>query len=310
MNDSSFIVRNYQPADFNKFVWLLAEAEKLEPTGRSVSPQVITERLGRPNYSPEQNLFVTGTAKKIVGYMDVTPELAIGRVILECWVYPEHRRKGLATKLLGCAMQRARELGTSVAHVNIAEDNEVAGKVLIRLGFKPVRRALELRLDMAKIRGHDIEQAYSDCRHLQRGEEDKLTNIQNRAFAEHWGYNPNTIEEIIYQTNLSGCSPEDVVLLCDGDKVVGYCWTRKTGEAGDAIGKSTGQIFMLGADPDYRGKGAGKKVLLAGLAYLKNQGLPVAELTVDSENKVACALYRSIGFEVRTSSLWYEKVLN
>jgi ribosomal protein S18 acetylase RimI-like enzyme len=51
-------------------------------------------------------------------------------------------------------------------------------------------------------------------------------------------------------------------------------------------------------------------VLLAGLAYLKSKGLQAAELIVDSENKAACALYRSVGFEVQTSSLWYEKVLN
>ena len=67
---------------------------------------------------------------------------------------------------------------------------------------------------------------------------------------------------------------------------------------------------MLGVDPDYRGKEIGKRVLLAGLARLKSKSLPVAELTVDSENKAACALYKSIGFKVRTSSLWYEKVIN
>ncbi|MBA7555232.1 Mycothiol acetyltransferase [subsurface metagenome] len=54
----------------------------------------------------------------------------------------------------------------------------------------------------------------------------------------------------------------------------------------------------------------GKKVLLAGLARLKSKSLQVAELTVDSENKAACALYQSIGFQVWKSSLWYEKVIN
>ena len=66
---------------------------------------------------------------------------------------------------------------------------------------------------------------------------------------------------------------------------------------------------MLGADPDYRGRGEGKKVLLAGLAHLKSKGIRVAELTVDSESKAACALYQSIGFRVRTSSFWYEKAI-
>jgi len=67
---------------------------------------------------------------------------------------------------------------------------------------------------------------------------------------------------------------------------------------------------MIGTDPDYRGRGVGKRVLLAGLAHLKSKGIRVAELTMDSENKAARALYRSAGFEVRASSLWYEKPLN
>jgi len=310
MSNSPYTIRNYQPADFNKYVLLNIKAEKLEPTGHSILPQVIAENLGRPNYSPEQDLFIVEIAENIVGYMDVTPELTIGRVILDCWVHPEHRRMGLATKLLACAMHRAKELRAKVAHVNIAPDNVAAQSVLTRLGFKFMRRFLKLRLDMAVVRWQGIDQPALGCRHLQSGEEDKLTQIQNRAFTGDWGYNPNTVEEIIYRTNLSGCSPEDVVLTCDGDKVIGYCWTGIPNEGGVATGEGKGRIFMIGADPDYRGRGMGKRALLAGLAHLRSKGLQVAELTVDSENKVACALYQSVGFKVRSSNLWYEKVLN
>jgi mycothiol synthase len=66
---------------------------------------------------------------------------------------------------------------------------------------------------------------------------------------------------------------------------------------------------MLGAAPDFRGFNLGKAALLAGLRHLKNQGLQVAEITVDSENEVALALYRSVGFKVWSTSLWYEKAI-
>ena len=310
MSNSPYTIRNYQTADFNKYVRLNIEGEKLGPDGHSMLSQAIAENLGRPNYSPEQDLFIVEIAENIVGYLDVTTELPIGRVILDCWVHPEHRRKGLATKLFSYALNRAEELGARVAHVNIVRDNTAAESVLTRLDFKFVRRFLELRLDITAVRWQDIDQSVRDCCHLQPGEEDKLTRIQNRVFAGTWGYNPNTVEEVIYRTNLSGCSPEDVMLTCDGDKVVGYCWTGVTGVGAAAGGAGKGRIFMIGADPDYRGGGVGKRVLLAGLAHLKSKGLQVTDLTVDSENKAACALYRSVGFQVRTSSLWYEKVLN
>ncbi|GAJ08347.1 unnamed protein product, partial [marine sediment metagenome] len=220
MNNSPYAIRNYQPKDFDKYVLLNIKAEKLEPTGRCISPQVIAERLGQPNYSPEQDLFVAEVIGSIVGYMDVAPELSIGRVILDCWVHPQHRRKGLATRLLNYSMHRAKELGARVAHVNIMEDNVVAKRVLSRLDFSLVRRFLELRLDIADVRWSDINQAALECRYLQCGEEGKLAQLQNRGFAGHWGYNPNTVEEITYRINRSNCSPEDVVLTCDGDKVV------------------------------------------------------------------------------------------
>ncbi len=309
MNNSPYTIRNYQPKDFDKYVLLNIQAEKLEPTGRCISPQVIAERLGQPNYSPEQDLFIVEIDGGIVGSIDVTPELSIGRVILSCWIRPEHRRRGLATKLLGYATNRAKELGIRVAHVNIAKDNIVAQRVLSKLNFSFIRRFLELKLDIADVHWPDINQAALECRYLQCGEEDKLAQIQNRAFAGTWGYNPNTVEEIIYRTNLSNCSPEDVVLTCDGDKVIGYCWTGIACEGG-AVSERKGRIFMLGVDPDYRGKEIGKRVLLAGLARLKSKSVQVAELTVDSENKTACALYKSIGFRVWTSSFWYERVIN
>jgi len=308
MSNFPYTVRNYRPADFDNYIRLNIEAEKLEPTGRCISPQVLSENLGRPNYSPERDLFISQIAGNMVGYIDVAPELDIGRVILNCWVHPEHRRRGLAAKLLGYATHRAKELGAKAAHVNIPQDNTVAKSVLSKLGFRLVRRFLELRLDIPKVRWQDIDQTALRCRHLQRGEEDRLTQIQNRSFAGTWGYNPNTVEEIIYRTNLSNCSPEGIVLAYDGDKAIGYCWTRITREA--AAGEEKGQIFMLGVDPDYRGKGVGKGVLWAGLSYLKSKGLRVAELTVGSENKVACALYQSVGFKTWMSSLWYEKVID
>ncbi len=310
MNDSAYTIRNYRPADFDNYLALNAEAEKLEPAGRPTSPQVLSESLHRPNYSPERDLFIVETAGNMVGYTEVAPELGIRRVILNCFVHPDHRRRGLATKLLGYALQRARELGTGVAHVNIARDNIAAQKALSRLGFRLVRRFLQLRVNMAEVRWQDIDQTALPCRQLERGEEDKLTRIQNRAFTGTWGYNPNTVAEITYRTNLVNCSPGDVILACDGDKPVGYCWTRIDCEPEDRSGEGKGHIYMLGVEPDYRQKGIGKRVLLAGLSYLKSRGRQVVELTVDSRNRAACALYRSVGFKVRTHSLWYEKVVD
>ena len=309
MSNAHYVIRNYQPADFNNFVLLNIEAERFETTGRCVSSQVIAEQLARPNYSPQQALFLIELAGSIVGYMDTAPELTIGRVTFHCWIHPEHRRRGLATELIDFATHWAKKLRVRAVQTNIDKDNAAAQALLSKLGFQHVRRFLELKLDIGELRRQDIAQINPGCRHLQRGEEDKLTYIQNRSFTGTWGFNPNTVEEIIYHTSLSNSSPEDIILTCENDKVTGYCWTGITC-AGLATSERKGRIFMIGVDPDYRGMGAGKRVLLSGLAHLKNKGIQIVELTVDSENKAACVLYRSVGFKTRTSSLWYEKAIN
>jgi mycothiol synthase len=307
MSNSICTIRTYQPADFHKYVQLQAEAEKLEPTGRCVSRQFIAEQLRRPNYHPEQDLFIVGIGEDIVGYMDVKPELTIGRVVLDCWVLPEHRKPVLTAELFSSSMKRAKKLGAKVAHVNANEDNVAVRKILLELGFSPVRQFLELRLDIGHVDGLDVHPTMP-CRYLRPGEEDKLTRLQNCAFAGTWGYNPNTVEEITFRISTSTCSPEDIVLTYEGDKAIGCCWTGISCEEGIPSVRK-GRIHMLGVAPDHRGKGIGGELAMAGLTRLRNRGLQVAELTVDSENRTARALYQSLGFEVQAYTLWYERVI-
>jgi len=309
MSDPVYMIRNYRSEDFDRLVRLAVQVEKIEQLCCGTSPQDLLESLGRPNHFPESNLFVAEMAGDMVGYLDVMPELNIGRAVLSCLVHPEHRRKGFAKRLVECAIDRARELEVKIAHVNIPQDRAMAKRLFSKMGFRFVRRFLELTLDLSEAQVPKTNQIVSPCRHLRRGEEGKLTEIQNRSFANTWGYSPNTIEDIIYLTSLPNRSLEDIVLAWDADRPIGYCWTKIDHGEDKAVGGGKGRIYMLGVDPDYRGKEEGKQVLAAGLSHLKSKGIRIVELTVDSENKVACALYRSTGFEVWTSSLWYEKVL-
>lgn len=318
INEVRAEIRNYRPSDFDSYLRLLGEAEGLEPTGRCISPHCVAEQLGRPNYSPEQDLFILWN-RDIAGYMNLRRELAIRRVVLDCWVVPRHRGKGLARELLNRAVVRARGLGARVAHVDVRADNAAAGEVLPRLGFSPARRFLELSLDLttagesAKATTPAVRGRHSDAlglvwRHLAPDEGEQLTHLQNRAFAGAWGYSPNTVEEITFRTRSGGCTPEDVVMVYQEGRAIGYCWTVTSCERGMPSTRK-GRILMVGVDPDYRGGGIGRQLVLAGLGRLKDKGLEVAELTVDSENRVALALYRSLGFEVQAGTCCYECVL-
>jgi mycothiol synthase len=307
MNPPTIRIRNYRPADFDRYVLLQGDVEEAEPTGRCVSPKFIARQLRRPAYCPRRHLFVAEIGKDIVGYLDMEAELAIRRVVLDCRIHPEHRRKGLATELFNCAIDSIEQLGVEAIDVNIGQDNVVAGKMLTGLGFSIVRQFLELGLDIGHVDGSDIHPAI-EWRYLQPGQEGELTKLQNRAFAGTWGYNSNTVETITFRISISTCSRQDIVLAYDGNRAVGCCWTGISCEEGIPSVRK-GRIHMLGVDPNHRGKGIGRELMMVGLARLRNRGLTVAELTVDSENEAAQGLYQALGFRVQARTLWYEKLI-
>ena len=309
MKHSLYTIRNYRPADFSDFVRLAIKLETLEPMGRCTSLHTLGESLKQPNFSPEQDIFVAEINGNIIGFMNVTSEQHTGRVILDCLVHPEHRRRGLAKNLLDCATLRARELKAKVAHVNIREDNKAVSDVLSRLDFRIVRRFFELRLRLDDLNIPELFDDTYSYHSLRHGEEENLTRLQNRCFAETWGYNPNTHEEIVQRLNISQSSPDDVILIYYASKPVGYCWAIAC-HGDDNAAEKEWRIYMLGVDPDYRGRGIGRKILLAGLSHLKKRGIQLAEITVDCENNAACSLYYSVGFKYWTSSLWYEKSID
>ena len=309
MSNSVYIIRNYHFEDFDKLAQLGTEVQERGQIGCVISPLELIESVGQPNHSSQCNLFVAERAGKIVGYADVRPELSIRRVVLRWLVHPKHDRTGLAVKLVDRAISSTSELGIVTVHVNIWRDSPMAKQLLTKMGFTFVRRFLELRLDLSKTPLPEIRKIASRCPPLQAGEVERLTQLQNRSFMGSWGYNANTVEEMVHRINLPNCSPEDIILAFDSGQPIGYCWTRINFWKNKAVSERMGRIYMLGVDPDYRGRRLGRQLLLAGLSYLKGKGLRVVELTVDRENKVACALYKSAGFKLWTSSLWYEKRL-
>ena len=309
MNKNTYTIRNYQHSDFDNYARFRMEAENREPSGELLSPHHIAEELSVPKYFPKRELFVAEMAGSIIGYISVFLELEIGRALVEGLLHQQHRKKSVAIKLFRNALQYAKNSGVKVAQIHMPETNTAAKSLMSDLDFRFIRHFLKLKIDIYNTNLPNVNLGEFNMRALQRGGEEKLTGLQNRCFIGSWGFNPNTTEDIVYRLNLSGCSPEDVITAYEGDRPVGYCWTRKILLAGTDPQENKGLIHMMGVDPEYRSKGIGKKVLLAGLKYLKCNNICRVELTVDKENLAARGLYESVGFKKAGRLEWYEKKL-
>ena len=78
-------------------------------------------------------------------------------------------------------------------------------------------------------------------------------------------------------------------------RLVGFHWT-KTHPAQGPRQPRIGEVYVLGVDPDAHGRGLGKALTLAGLAYLWQQGIREVILYVEDTNQAAIATYERLGF--------------
>ena len=309
MSDKFWTIRNYQPTDFENYVRLRLETAMRDHSGDPVSEQLIAETLGHPSFHPATNLFLAAGDQSLIGSASMFLEPGLGRALLDGLVHPLYRRKGIGTDLIANATKYAGKAGITVAQISIPETNLAAKKMLSELGFRFFRYFIGYRLDLTTTKLPDITTGKYVFRSLQSGEEEELTVIQNRSFADTWGFNANTRKEITYRINSSSCTPENVIMVYLADRPVGYCWTRifQTGNSTPRIKK--GEIHMLGVDPDFRQQSIGRNVLTAGLSYLKHQKVGIVELMADGEMPAALALYESAGFKKIMRAEWYEKKL-
>lgn len=300
-----YIIRNYRPSDFEGLARLSTRQNR--NYGRIQTTPEFAECLKRPGFSPERDLFIAEIGGIAVGYAQITIEAFIGRVHLRGWIDPPHRRRGLAARLLETVSARTIDLGIDSIQTTVFQENRTAREALPRLGFACIRRYLDMELDTGTIPAELLARARKTCRQMQAGEEACLEELQNRAFAGHWGYQPYNLATFVYDINLNNRSWRDIIVYPENGPVTAYCWTE-TDEFVTVNGvERRGFVNMLGTRPEYRSRGIGRQVLLAGLCHLKDNGIEKVSLSVDAVNTTAGELYHSLGFTEYGSTLWYEK---
>ncbi len=142
-------------------------------------------------------------------------------------------------------------------------------------------------------------------RSYHNGDAPVFTQVQNDAFEGSWGFCPNTVEQIEYRSGMANTSHQGILLLCEGDKTAGYCWTCLV----PARNGTKGVIGMIGVVPGYRGRGISRPILLEGMKYLRSIDVTEIGLQVDGSNAPAIGLYTSVGFEKAGESQWFTREL-
>jgi mycothiol synthase len=114
----------------------------------------------------------------------------------------------------------------------------------------------------------------------------------NRAFASHPEQGHWDLATLLEREEEAWFDPDGLLLLEEDGRLAGSCWTKVHADTQPPMG----EIYVIGVDPDFHGRGWGRALTQAGLDWLAEQGLTVGMLYVDADNTAAVSMYRSMGF--------------
>jgi mycothiol synthase len=239
---------------------------------------------------------------RMVGYADVAAETSRR--------FPADVRtldSEAAALLLEEAEAIARRQGAELVRAFVQGDDPVIRPVLERGGWEPIRYSFQMRIEL----DDDVpEPDWPDgltLRNLRPGEEERVFEAQNDAFADHWDFHRGPLEEwLSYNVHDHAFDPSLWWLVEDGHELAALC-LNQWHFSGDP---QFGWIGILGVRPPWRRRGLATALLRHSFRDFRARGATRVGLGVDGENTTgAVRLYEQAGMRVVRRNDTYEKKL-
>lgn len=310
-------VSTLDPHQRHAVLALIARAE----TADGVAPVNEQARLeiGRTDSYPGTAHQLCRTGDDLVGYgfLDSTTGDPVAQLVVD----PRHRRRGIGTAMLGALgfdprdPERGRRLQQQIAlRMWSFGDLPEARGFADALGYRPVRELLVMARDMTQpipdlplpegvtirtFEPRDLSavvrvNAHAFAHHPEQG---GLTDQDfGERMAETW-FDPAGLLVATRTPDPSGATPAPATSHTPTD-LIGFHWTKRHDE-------ETGEVYVIGVDPDASGGGVGRALLHAGLRHLADQRARRVILYVEGDQRFVVALYESTGFDVVNRDVVY-----
>jgi mycothiol synthase len=239
---------------------------------------------------------------EVVAYARARRERDLADVVDESCVHPSARGLGLGSNLLDLAEGWARDRGLARIQMHVVNDD---GRRLAEdRGHQLVRYFWRMEIDLA---AEPLEPAQPDgltIRSYRPGDDNEALYVAHQqAFAEHWEFTPEPLEEWLkWRLERGDYHPELWRLASDGDEIAGaaLCFGER----------HLGWVLDLFVGPRWRRRGLGLALLESGFRALWRRGHTHVGLEVDSENETgATRLYERAGMHVTRRYATYEKAI-
>ena len=239
------------------------------------------------------------SGEEVIGYahIDLTDE--IDGPSAELVIHPKHRNQKLGSQLLAEVTKIAGDRLRLWSH----GDSVNAQKMAENRGFKRVRTIIQMRRSLNDPIA-DINNSIEIRNFLNGIDNDEWIALNNRIFKNHPEQSSWSNRDLDIRIREDWFDDKGFLVATENGKMVAFCWTKTHGghshkhadheetHAHDPIG----EIYIMGVDPDFSGRGFGGAITIAGLQHMRYQGIFSAMLYVDSQNESALKLYRGLGF--------------
>ena len=242
-------------------------------------------------------IFSDQSKKLISGYCLIENKIGLGYSQLNLFLRDENYSS--ITQIINFLKKNSKITTQNIVLASNSKEKTLT-KYLRECNWKEVRKFYKLEKILPVNLNIKIHEKFNIVK-LEEKYSKELTDLQNSAFRDHWGYEKNIPEEIreeiLKKHNLF------FIHRSKDNSILGYIWIKQTQ-------KSTSKINMLGIDPDYIGMGLGKYLLYYALKHQIANGQEKVILDVDSKNLKARKLYENFGFMQYLSLTWWEKKLD
>jgi mycothiol synthase len=311
--ENSFTIRHYVPAqDLNDLLRMLTEIESIDHDGEDTSEEYLRASLRRPNYRPDQDVWVAESEGNLIGYA-VALEQPEQRCTIYVVVHPSQRRRGFGSQLLKLTLNRARELGAKNVLVYANEHNSASNLFLKYHGFQEVGSSGQMKLT-AELQNSSVDfpKGFTLKRYSEVNDPLILLQALNECYLGMWGHGHNdhpTEEERKSPRFLQYYHGDDILLLFDDkNSIFGICSLKSQGKR-EVNGEWNDLLDGPGIIQEHRAQGYQRPMVLAGIQHLRQQGRRPIILEFWGDNENALNIYRSLGFEMVNHYMAYHQEL-
>ena len=243
--------------------------------------------------------FIATRDGQLVGYahLDLTDE--VEGPSAEIVVAPHARNQGIGSELVSAIIEASGSRLRLWSHGDLPSAQSIAQ----HHGFQRVRTVVQMRRSLGDPIP-DLDNSIPIRSFLVGLDEKAWLELNNAAFAGHPEQSDWSERDLAIRISESWFDASGFLVAEIDRQMAGFCWTKVHGghthqhSPDDPIHDHDpiGEIYIMGVSPNHRGRGVGRALTIAGLRYLRYQGIFSAMLYVDSSNESALKLYASLGF--------------